>query len=85
MEMKLKVYQSPRRARPRFNGTLKKLQAMGMLAHKHCKGKMMTVIKFWKSKSHAREMFWKQYTRIITVLDNTIRSVLSACLLSYIH
>ena len=49
MEMKIKVYQSPRRARPRFNGTLKKLQVMKTLTHKHCNGEMMPIIKFWKS------------------------------------
>ena len=63
MEMKIKVYQSPRRARPRFNGTLRKLQVMKTLTHKHCNGKTMPVIKFWKSKSHARAMFWNNTQR----------------------
>jgi len=54
MEMKIKVYQSPRGARPRFNGRLRKLQVMKTLTHKHYNGKMMLVIKFWKS-NHMQE------------------------------
>ena len=57
MEMKIKVYQSPRKARPRFNGTLRKLQVMKTLTHKHCNDETMPVIKFWKSNHMQEQCF----------------------------